>query len=228
MKKILVIDDHPDSVFLMQDRLEREGFEVITAYDGQTGLERAFNELPDLVLLDVMMPGMNGLEVCRTLVNTPITKDIPVILVTAKTEAEGTREGLQAGAFDYIRKPVNKVELLARINSALKVRESYKLMVELEKANTFAATVVTANHEIKQPLTLINLSVAAIKREISKDDISREAVMKRVGFIETAIKDINNVLEKFKSIKNPNFSPYVNNIKMVDLDSPSEEQNSQD
>ncbi|MGE5680103.1 MAG: response regulator transcription factor [Bacillota bacterium] len=222
-KKILVIDDHPDSVFLMQDRLQREGYEVITAYDGQSGLERAFNELPDLILLDVMMPGLNGLEVCRTLVNTPITKDIPVILVTAKTEAEGTKEGLQAGAFDYVRKPVNKVELLARINSALKLRESYKLLLELEKVNTFAATVVTANHEIKQPLTLINLSTAAIKREVSKDEISREAVLKKIGFIETAIKEINEVLEKFKAIKNPNFSPYVNNIKMVDLGSSKEE-----
>lgn len=221
-KKILVIDDHPDSVFLMQDRLQREGYEVITAYDGQNGLERAFNELPDLILLDVMMPGLNGLEVCKTLVNTPITKDIPIILVTAKTEAEGTKEGLQAGAFDYIRKPVNKVELLARINSALKLRESYKLLLELEKVNTFAATVVTANHEIKQPLTLINLSTAAIKREVSKDEISREAILKKIGFIETAIKDINAVLEKFKAIKNPNFSPYVNNIKMVDLDSSNE------
>ncbi|MGE5412156.1 MAG: response regulator transcription factor [Clostridiales bacterium] len=223
-KKILVIDDHPDSVFLMQDRLQREGYEVITAYDGQTGLERAFNELPDLVLLDVMMPGLNGIEVCRTLANTPVTKDIPVILVTAKTEAEGTKEGLQAGAFDYIRKPVNKVELLARINSALKLRESYKMLLELEKVNTFAATVVTANHEIKQPLTLINLSTAAIKREVSKEEISRESILKKIGFIETAIKDINVVLEKFKAIRNPNFSPYVNNIKMVDLDSPNEEE----
>ncbi|MGE5499539.1 MAG: response regulator transcription factor [Syntrophothermus sp.] len=217
-KKILVIDDHPDSVFLMQDRLQREGFEVITAYDGQTGMERAFNELPDLILLDVMMPVIDGLEVCRTLINTPTTKDIPVILVTAKTDAEGTKDGLQAGAFDYIRKPVNKVELLARINSALKLRETTKLLLELEKVNTFAATVVTANHEIKQPLTLINLSTAAIKREIGKEEINREAVLKKIAFIETAIKEINTVLEKFKAIRNPNFSPYVNNIKMVDLD----------
>lgn len=218
MKRILVIDDHPDSVFLLKDRLEREGYEVISAYDGPTGLQRAFNDGPDLILLDIMMPGMDGLEVCRTLVNTPATKDVPIILITAKTDAEGTKEGLQAGAFDYLRKPVNKIELLARINSALKLRESYKMLLELEKINTFAATVVTANHEIKQPLTLINLSSAAIRREIGKDQISREAVLKRIGFIETAAREINNVLEKFKAIKNPNFASYVNNIQMVDLE----------
>jgi DNA-binding response OmpR family regulator len=225
MKKILVIDDHADSVFLLKDRLEHEGYEVIAAYDGKSGMHKAFNENPDLILLDIMMPDIDGLEVCRTLLNTQSTKDIPVILVTGKADAEGTREGLQAGAFDYIKKPVNKTELLARIHSALKLRETTKLLIEVEKINTFAATVVTANHEIKQPLTLINLSAAAIRREIGKDEINREAVLKRIGFIETAAREINNVLEKFKAIRSPNFSPYVNDIQMVDLEK-KEENNS--
>jgi DNA-binding response OmpR family regulator len=223
MKKILVIDDHADSVFLLKDRLEREGYEVITAYDGKSGLKRAFNDNPDLILLDIVMPDIDGLEVCRTILNTQSTKDIPVILLTGKVDADGTKEGLQAGAFDYIRKPVNKTELLARIHSALKLRETTKLLIEVEKINTFAATVVTANHEIKQPLTLINLSAAAIKRELGKEEINRDAVLKRVGFIETATREINNVLEKFKAIKSPNFSPYVNDIQMVDLDRKQEE-----
>lgn len=226
MKKILVIDDHPDSVFLLKDRLEREGYEVITAYDGKTGLQRAFDDQPDLVLLDVMMPDVNGLEVCRTIASAQATKDIPVILVTGKTDAEGTKEGLQAGAFDYIKKPVNKIDLLARIHSALKLRETTKQLIELEKVNTFAATVVTANHEIKQPLTLINLSSAAIRREIGKETINREAVLKRIGFIETAARDINTVLEKFKTIRSPNFSPYVNDIQMVDLEKKQDEEKS--
>jgi DNA-binding response OmpR family regulator len=223
MKKILVIDDHADSVFLLKDRLEREGYEVITAYDGKSGMQRAFNDNPDLILLDIIMPDIDGLEVCRTLLNTQSKKDIPVILITGKVDADGTKEGLQAGAFDYIRKPVNKTELLARIHSALKLRETTRLLIEVEKINTFAATVVTANHEIKQPLTLINLSAAAIKRELGKEEISRDAVLKRVGFIETAAREINNVLEKFKAIKSPNFSPYVNDIQMVDLERKQEE-----
>ena len=219
MKRILIIDDHPDSILILQERLERESYEVISANDGESGLEKAANEFPDLILLDIMMPGMNGLDVCHNIVNNPETKNIPVILITARSEAEGIREGLQAGAFDYIRKPINKIELLARIHSALKLRESYKLLIELEKANTFAATVVTANHEIKQPLTLINLSAAAIRRELNRDELQKDAILKRIGFIETAVKEINEVLEKFKTIKTPNFQPYVKDIKMVDLDS---------
>jgi DNA-binding response OmpR family regulator len=218
MKKILVIDDHPDSVFLLKDKLEREGFEVITAYDGKSGLQRAINDNPDLILLDVIMPDISGLEVCRTILKTQSTKDIPVILVTGKADAEDTKEGLQAGAFDYIRKPVNKTELLARIHSALKLRETTKLLIEVEKMNTFTATVVTANHEIRGPLTLINLSATALRREINKEEIKKEALLKRIELIETAVREINNVLEKFRSIKSPNFSQYVNDIQMVDLE----------
>ncbi|HEX7358213.1 MAG TPA: response regulator, partial [Ignavibacteriaceae bacterium] len=95
MKKILVIDDLPENVFMLQDRLEHDGFEVLTAYDGYAGIEKAKKELPDLILLDVMMPDITGLEVCKILVNEPTTKDIPIILVTAKSGAEDTKEGLE-------------------------------------------------------------------------------------------------------------------------------------
>ncbi len=218
MKKILVIDDLPENVFLIQDRLEREGYEVITAFDGKTGIERAKKELPDLILLDVMMPEISGFEVCKTLIDDPSTSRIPIILVTAKTEAEDIKEGLEAGAFDYIKKPFNRIELLARIHSALKLSEAQKLLLEAEQKNTYTATVVTANHKIKQPLTLMSLSSAAIKRELKKDEISTEAIIKSLNYIEIAIKEINDVLNQLNSIKKPIFSDYIKNIKMVDFD----------
>jgi two-component system cell cycle response regulator len=217
MKKILVIDDYPDNVFLLQDRLEHEGFEVIKAYDGEMGIQKAISELPDLILLDIMMPGVSGYDVCKTLSTNEYTKLIPVILLTALTEADNIRMGLQAGAFDYIKKPFNKIELIARINSAVRFSETNKILIELEKIRTFAATVVTANHEIKQPLTLINLSTAAIKREISKENFSKEVILKRVEFIENASRDIIQVLEKLGSIKKPVIAPYVNNLNIIDL-----------
>lgn len=223
MKRILVIDDLPENVFLLQDRLETEGFEILTAYDGKSGINKAVNELPDLILLDVMMPEINGIEVCKTLVNNPSTASIPVILVTAKSGAEDTKEGLEAGAFDYIKKPFNKVELLARINSALKLSEAQKKYLEAEQKSTFAATVVTANHKIKQPLTLMSLSSAALKREINKEVISKEAVMKRLNYIEAAIKEISNVLNQLNSIKKPVFSDYVKDIKMIEVEKEEDE-----
>lgn len=202
---------------MLQDRLEHEGYEILTAYDGTTGIERARSESPDLILLDVMMPGITGIEVCKTLVNDPETKNIPIILVTAKVGAEDTKEGLEAGAFDYIKKPFNRIELLARVSSALKLSEAQKLLIEAEKQTVFAATVVTANHKIKQPLTLMNLSAAAIKRELSKDSISKDALLKRLNYIEIAIKEINDVLNNLNSIKNPMLSDYTKSIKMIEV-----------
>ncbi|MGA8263251.1 MAG: response regulator [Ignavibacteriaceae bacterium] len=218
MKKILIIDDLPENVFMLQDRLEHEGYQIITAYDGQTGIEKTKNELPDLILLDVMMPGITGIEVCKTLVKDQTTKNIPIILVTAKVGAEDTREGLEAGAFDYIKKPFNKIELLARVNSALKLSDAQKMLIKAEKQSIFTATVVTANHKIKQPLTLMNLSAAAIKRELAKNEISKEALTKRLGYIELAIKEINDVLNNMNSIKEPMMADYTKNIKMIDVD----------
>jgi len=218
VKRILVIDDLPENVFLLQDRLESEGYEILTAYDGKTGINKAISELPDLILLDVMMPEMNGIEVCKILVSNPSTVNIPIILVTAKAGAEDTKEGLEAGAFDYVKKPFNKVELLARVNSALKLSEAQKKYLEAEQKNTFSATVVTANHKIKQPLTLMSLSSAALKREINKDVISKEAVLKRINYIDTAIKEISEVLNQLNAIKKPVFSDYVKDIRMIECE----------
>lgn len=225
MKKILVIDDLPENVFMLQDKLEHEGYEVLTAYDGFTGIDKAKNILPDLILLDVMMPDITGFEVCHILVNDPLTKDIPIILVTAKSGAEDTKEGLEAGAFDYIKKPFNRIELLARVNSALKLSEAHKLLLEAEKRDTYLATVVTANHKIKQPLTLLSLSSAAIKRELNQDNISSESILKRVRYIDIAIKEINDVLNQLNAIKNPVISNYTSNIKMVKVEEDRDEIN---
>ena len=219
MKKILIIDDSPDSVFLLQDRLEREGFETAKAYNGEMGIQKAINEKPDLILLDIMMPDISGYDVCKILTSKEETKLIPIILLTALTDVDNLKQGLQLGAFDYIKKPFNRVELIARINSALRFSETNKFLIEIEKIKTFAATVVTANHEIKQPLTLINLSTAAIRRELSKTNFSVENILKRVEFIENAARDIISVLDKLGSIKKPVITPYVNDLNIIDLKS---------
>jgi DNA-binding response OmpR family regulator len=218
MKKILVIDDLPENVYMLQDRLEHEGYEVITAYDGKSGIEKARSELPDLILLDIMMPDITGIKVCKTLVADKETSGIPIILVTAKVGVDDTKEGLEAGAFDYIKKPFNRIELIARVKSALRLSEANKLILEAEKKNTFIATVVTANHKIKQPLTLLSLSSAAIKRELGKEEISREALIDRLKYIETAIKEITDVLDKLNAIKDPVIADYTNSVKMINVE----------
>lgn len=215
MKRILVIDDLPENVFMLQDRLEKEGYEVVTAYDGKTGVAKATTDMPDLILLDVMMPEMTGIEVCKILKQDSVTADIPIIIVTAKSGADDAKAGLEAGAFDYIKKPFEKVEMLARINSALKLAEAHKQVVEAEKRSTYAATVVTTNHKIKQPLTLMSLSSAAIKRELNKEQISKEAILNRLNYIETGINEITNILNQLNAIKKPLTSEHTKIVKMA-------------
>ena len=201
----------------LSDNLVFEGYKTELAANGIEALEKLSDDTYDLVVLDIMMPGMSGFEVCKKLTANEETKLIPVLLVTALTEAEDLKEGFQAGAFDYIKKPFNRVELIARIKSALSFRESQKVLLEIEKVQTYAATVITANHEIKQPLTLINLSTAAINRELRKEELSKDVVHKRVTFIEDATKDIISVLQKLSSIKVPVLTDWVNDLKVVDL-----------
>ena len=225
MKRVLVVDDQKDNVFVLEDRLKREGYNVLKAYDGQTCIDIAEEEAPDIILLDVMMPGMSGFEVCKALTESKKTNDIPVILVTALTDAEDLKEGFQVGAFDYVKKPFNRVELIARVKAALRFRESQQVMLEFEKVSTFSATVSTANHEIKQPLTLINLSTAAVNRELGKDEINKEVVKKRIGFIEDATREIIAVLDQLSAIKTPVLTDWVNDVKLVDLSDGKEQKN---
>lgn len=212
-KKILIIDDQPGNVFLLQDRLNRDGFEALTAYDGASGIKKTLEECPDLILLDVMMPGIDGFETCKEISSNKETQHIPIILVTALNSSEDTQKGFDCGAFDYIKKPFNKIELLARIRAALRFSETNKLLIELEKIDTFSSTVKKTNHEIKQPLTLINLSVTALKRELEESNFDKTSALKRIQFIESAMKDILNIMKSMLNIDEMDISSYLANLK---------------
>ena len=119
-KKVLVVDDEKDIVDIIKYNLEREKeFEVLTAKDGKEALELA-EEIPDLILLDIMMPELNGFEVCKRLKNNPATSNIPVIFLTAKENEIDEILGLEIGADDYISKPISPRKVLARIKSVIR------------------------------------------------------------------------------------------------------------
>ena len=212
-KKILVIDDQPGNVILLQDRLIREGFHVLTAYDGMSGIDRAKTEQPDLIILDVMMPGIDGFETSRQLSSSKETSHIPIIMVTALNSSEDTQKGFDCGATDYIKKPFNKIELLSRVKAALRSSETNKLLVELEKVETYSAIVKKTNHDIKQPLTLINLSITALKRELANSKDKNEIALKRIGFIEEAVKNILKIMKELTSKDNFEIKEYLTNLK---------------
>jgi DNA-binding response OmpR family regulator len=112
MKKILIVDDEPDFVEMVTMRLEANGYDVISANDGASGLACAKTEAPNLILLDVMMPGMDGFEVLRQLSRDPATRAIPVIMLTAKGESRSIFRAQEMGATDYLIKPMNSEQML--------------------------------------------------------------------------------------------------------------------
>ena len=119
---MLVVDDDPVILKLLQVNFEMEGFDVLTATDGVDGLRAARDELPDVVVSDVMMPGMNGLELVTALGADDRTGDIPVMLLSARAQAADVAAGLEAGAHDYVTKPFEPLELVDRVHQLLRSR----------------------------------------------------------------------------------------------------------
>jgi DNA-binding response OmpR family regulator len=114
-KKILVVDDSKTALFMVTTILKREPYDLVTAHDGQQAVEMAVTERPDLILMDVVMPRKTGFEACRELKHREDTKSIPVILVTTRGEGENVETGFECGCNDYVTKPVNAQELLAKV-----------------------------------------------------------------------------------------------------------------
>ena len=132
-KRILVVDDHEDNIELLRARLEARGYEVFGASDGQAALDQVEHISPDLILLDVMMPKMDGMEVVRRLKANKNLPFIPVIMQTALDSTENKVQGLDAGADDYITKPINFAELEARVNSLLRIKQLETELRDREK-----------------------------------------------------------------------------------------------
>ena len=118
-KILLVVDDSPTAILWHRMLLEEEGYQVLTANDGAEGVDVAREHLPELVLLDVIMPRMNGFEACRALREDERTRDIPVLMITTRSEMQNVLQGFESGCNEYITKPVDRTELLTKVRSYL-------------------------------------------------------------------------------------------------------------
>jgi two-component system alkaline phosphatase synthesis response regulator PhoP len=146
-KKILVVDDEEDILELVRYNLAREGYKVLCASSGEDGLKAAKSEKPDLIVLDLMLPGIDGLDVTRRLKGDPATRRIPIVMLTARGEESDIVTGLELGAEDYITKPFSPRVLVARVKAALR-RELKHETAEREVIQIHEITVHPGRHEV--------------------------------------------------------------------------------
>ncbi|MDI6891614.1 MAG: response regulator [Actinomycetota bacterium] len=135
MKRILVVDDEPDIVALIRLKLMREGFEVVEAHNGEAAIKMVASSKPDLIILDIMMPGMNGWEVNERLKANPEYRDIPVIMLTALNEFDEQFKSLWAGVRDYITKPFDFDELVSSVRKVLSEKKIERSGEKTERRN---------------------------------------------------------------------------------------------
>lgn len=224
--KVLVVDDEFHIVELVRFNLEKEGYIVIEAYDGLGALESVRDEFPDLIILDIMLPGMDGLEVCKTLKQSPEYCRIPIIMLTAKGEEVDTVLGLEMGADDYIKKPFSPREMVARVKArlrALKIMEAEQAFGK--KVQVYKdITILHDNHEAflgedKLELTPKEFELLTILVRYPGKVFTRETLLEKVwgyeysGDTRTVDVHIRHLRQKLKD--DSNYPKYLETVRGV-------------
>ncbi|MCB1189125.1 MAG: hybrid sensor histidine kinase/response regulator [Leptospiraceae bacterium] len=214
LSSILMVDDNLQNLQVLGNTLRDHGFIPIAAVNGIEALEFVKRKIPDLILLDIMMPGMDGFEVCKKLKEDPFTQEIPIIFLTALSETESVVKGFELGAVDYITKPFNKKELITRVNTHLELKWARE---ELKQANAtkdkFFSIIA---HDLKTPFTaLITISELLVQEKISNEE--KEEFFR---YIQEASKRgfdlLKNLLEWSRSqTKNIDFNPKELNLSFI-------------
>lgn len=224
--KILVVDDESHIVELVTFNLEKDGFEVVSAYDGKSGIDKVKAQTPDLIILDIMLPGMDGLKVCRTLKQDPQYSSIPIIMLTAKAEEFDTVLGLEMGADDYIKKPFSPKELVARVKARLRALK----VLEAEKAAGQKAfiikdlIVIPDKHEVylgedRLELTPKEYELLYVMATQPGKVFTREVLLERVwgyeslGDARTVDVHIRHLRQKLKD--DPSYPEYVETVRGI-------------
>ena len=181
--KILIIEDEKDIVELMRYNLEREGYQCLTKHNAEEALNAIHQEPPDLILLDLMLPGMDGLEACRLIRQDPKSRQIPIIMLTAKSEESDVVVGLQLGADDYVTKPFSPKVLIARIKAVFRRLSGKSVLDELRKFDSL--TIDIPKHKVKVQgraveLTTIEFNILEFLSRSPGRVFTRDQIMDKV------------------------------------------------
>lgn len=196
--KILIIDDVKESVDMLNQYFQMKGFQTILAYGGKEAIEKAEQEMPDIILLDVLMPDVDGFQVCETLKRKRTHfKNIPILLLTARDDLNSKIKGLELGADDYVTKPFEIRELEARVNSAVKLKKAHDELKELNEMKSQLLGI--ASHDLKGPIARIEQAAELIlkNKEILKSEQIKhlERIKKEARDVFNLISDLLNVVK---------------------------------
>jgi two-component system sensor histidine kinase/response regulator len=201
--KILVVDDQPVNVQLLKRRLERDGMQAISAHRGHDALALVAKDWPDLILLDVMMPDMDGIEVCQRLQANEDTRPIPVIFITARASKEGKLEGLGVGAVDYITKPIDLDETVARVQTQLRfvtvnrqLLDLTRRLEELRQTATIGAVTQGIAHNLNNLLGVVLGYLELICAHSNRPEV----VEKNSRHAEEAVQRIADIIRQLNSL----------------------------
>lgn len=209
--RILVVDDSPDIVQMVATLLRKNGYTVSTASDGEEGLRKALEEEPDLVILDVLMPKMDGLEVCRRLKNNEATRLIPVVLLTSKDYIDDKVSGLSTGADDYITKPFETKEFLSRIKGIIERQMLREKMEEEDTLEAMEKMLESVAHEIRNPIVAIGGFARRIRDRLPPGDKLRTYAQ----YITREVERLESMVQEIVSLKDLVVKP----VDVVDVQS---------
>jgi two-component system sensor histidine kinase/response regulator len=210
LPSVLVVDDNPANLGLLFDLLDEAEFEVLVAQNGESAIKRAQNAHPDIILLDVMMPGMDGFETCEQLKTDETTTDIPIIFMTALANIDDKMKGFTLGAVDYITKPIQPEEVMARIKTHLTIQAlqrdlrkkneelSASLLREKELNQLKSRFISMVSHEFKTPLTTILLSSNLLQRYGERMPVEKR--VEELQVIERTVNHLNSLLENVLTV----------------------------
>lgn len=182
MATILIVDDTPANLGVMVGHLEAQGYRVLIAQDGEEGLQRAELTHPDVILLDAMMPGPSGFEVCRRLKSRSSTREIPVIFMTSLTATPDKVSGFAAGAVDYVTKPLQVQEVIARIETHLKLHAA---QTQLEEQNALLAVY---RENLEAQVAEHTAALREINRRLRAETAGRERAEQQVRRLESELQ----------------------------------------
>lgn len=218
--KVLIVDDNAENIKLIGNVLKLNHFEIAVATDGESALNYTHLKNIDLILLDILMPGVDGFEICKRLKANPETSEIPVIFLTASTDAQFLVKGFQTGGVDYITKPFEPSELIARVTTHIELKRSRDLIMiqknELEELNQLKNKFFSImSHDLRSPLT--NILTFGDYLKFNLNDFTKEELISYIEQFSTSVKNLYKLIENLLEWSKLQMNKVEMDIKPINL-----------